>query len=164
MGEDLIMGPISKIVNAGNLAGAATLVWQDGRVIQAAGVGWRNIELKLPIQRDTLFRIASMTKPITSTLALMLFEEGRFALNDPITRWAPEFLEMRVLRSPTGALDQTDPAERSKAVRQVWQSNHQGALHCQCRRPVLRDKPLRGSQNESPHTSGLNGASAGLQR
>jgi CubicO group peptidase (beta-lactamase class C family) len=112
MGEDLITGSISKIVNAGSLAGAATLVWQDGRVIQAAGVGWRNIELKLPIQRDTLFRIASMTKPITSTLALMLFEEGRFALNDPITRWAPEFLEMRVLRSPTGALDQTDPAER----------------------------------------------------
>ena len=45
-------------------------------------------------------------------LALMLFDEGRFDLNDPITRWAPEFSQMRVLRSSTGTLDQTDPAER----------------------------------------------------
>jgi len=112
MGEELITATISEIVNAGRLAGAATLVWQDGKVIQTADVGWRNIELKLPIEMNTLFRIASMTKPITSTVALMLFEEGRFALNDPITRWAPEFSQMRVLRSSTGTLDQTDPAER----------------------------------------------------
>ena len=112
MGEELITAPISKIVAAGILAGAAMLVWHDEKVIQAAEVGWRDVELKLPIERNTLFRIASMTKPITSTLALMLFDEGRFALNDPITRWAPEFSQMRVLRSSTGTLDQTDPAER----------------------------------------------------
>jgi CubicO group peptidase (beta-lactamase class C family) len=112
MGEELITATISKMVDAGSLAGAATLVWQDGKVIQTAGVGWRDIELKLPIEMNTLFRIASMTKPITSTVALMLFEEGRFALNDPITRWAPEFSQMRVLRSSIGALNQTDPAER----------------------------------------------------
>ena len=112
MGEELITAAIRKMVDAGSLAGAATLVWQDGKVIQAAGVGWRDIESKLPIERNTLFRIASMTKPITSTVALMLFDEGRFALNDPITRWAPEFSQMRVLRSSTGTLDQTDPAER----------------------------------------------------
>ena len=61
---------------------------------------------------NTLFRIASMTKPITSTMALMRFEEGRFALNDPITRWAPEFARMRVLCSSAGPLDQTVPAAR----------------------------------------------------
>lgn len=112
MGEEPITATIDKFVNAGSLAGAATLVWQDGKVIQTAEVGWRDIDLQLPIERNTLFRIASMTKPITSTLALMLFDEGRFALSDPITRWAPEFLHMRVLRSSTGALDQTDAAER----------------------------------------------------
>src|SRR5215212_3834213 len=112
MEEELITATLSKIVDAGSLAGAAMLVWQDGKVIQAAEVGWSDIGLNLPIERNTLFRIASMTKPITSTVALMLFEEGRFALNDPITRWAPEFSEMRVLRSPTGTLNQTDPAER----------------------------------------------------
>src|SRR5829696_6529847 len=112
MEEELITATLSKIVDAGSLAGAATLVWQNGKVIQAAGVGWKNIESRLVMERDTLFRIASMTKPITSTAALMLFDEGRFALNDSITHWAPEFSQMRVLRSSTAALDQTDPAER----------------------------------------------------
>src|SRR5262245_43795613 len=110
--EAPISTAIGAIVNAGELAGAATLVWRAGKVIHAAGVGWRDVEAELPIERDTLFRIASMTKPITSTAALMQFEEGRFALNDPIARWAPEFSQMRVLRSPDGPLDQTDPAER----------------------------------------------------
>ena len=112
MGEEPITDAIRKMVDDGSLAGAATLVWQDGKVIQAAGVGYRDIESKLPMERNTLFRIASMTKPITSTAALMLFDEGRFALNDPITRWAPEFSQMRVLRSSTGTLDKTEPAER----------------------------------------------------
>ncbi|RIK44850.1 MAG: hypothetical protein DCC55_01215 [Chloroflexi bacterium] len=110
--ENPIATAIGAIVAAGELAGAATMVWQAGKVVQVDAVGWRDVEAKLPIERDTLFRIASMTKPITSTAAFMLFEEGRFALDDPITRWAPEFAEMRVLRSPTGPLDQTDPARR----------------------------------------------------
>jgi CubicO group peptidase (beta-lactamase class C family) len=112
MGEEQVTEAIRKFVTDGSLAGAAILVWQDGQVLQAAEVGWRDIEYRLPMERNTIFRIASMTKPITSTAALMLFEEGRFALNDPITRWAPEFSQMRVLRSSTGPLDQTDPAER----------------------------------------------------
>jgi len=112
MREELLTATIGNLVSAGGLAGAVTLVWQDGRVIQIAEVGWRDIEAKLPMERKTLFRIASMTKPITSTMALMLFDEGKFALNDPITRWAPEFSQMRVLRSASGPLNETDPAER----------------------------------------------------
>jgi CubicO group peptidase (beta-lactamase class C family) len=111
-GEDPIASAIGAIVNADALAGAATLVWRDGKVLQSAGVGWRDLEARLPIERDTIFRIASMSKPITCTAALMLLEEGRFALEEPIARWAPEFSQMRVLRSPTGPLDQTDAAER----------------------------------------------------
>jgi CubicO group peptidase (beta-lactamase class C family) len=107
------------MVDSGTLAGAATLTWRDGKVIQVATVGWRDIEARLPIGRDTLFRIASMTKPITSTAALMLFEEGRFALDDPITHWAPEFAQMRVLCSPDGALDQTRPVERPITFRHL---------------------------------------------
>ncbi|GAB4213894.1 MAG: serine hydrolase domain-containing protein [Roseiflexaceae bacterium] len=110
--DDPITTAIGALVSAGELAGAATLVWCGGRVVQAAAVGWRDVEAKLPVERDTLFRIASMTKPITSTAALMLWEEGRFALDDPIARWAPEFAQMRVLRSAAGPLDQTVPAER----------------------------------------------------
>lgn len=112
MAENVIAASINQFIETGTLAGAATMVWQDGNVIQAAGAGWRDLERQLPVERDTLFRIASMTKPITSTLALMLCEEGRFALRDPIAQWAPEFAQMRVLRSPAGALAQTDPAVR----------------------------------------------------
>jgi CubicO group peptidase (beta-lactamase class C family) len=112
MGEDRVATSLSEFIEMGMLAGAATLVWQDGKVLHAGGVGWRDIERKLPVERDTLFRIASMTKPITTTLALMLCEEGRFALDEPITRWAPEFAQMRVLHTLASDLDQTEPSAR----------------------------------------------------
>lgn len=110
--EDPIAAALGTSVAAGVLAGAATLVWCDGEVIQSAAVGCRELNDRLPMERDTLFRIASMTKPITSMAALMLLEEGRVALDDSITRWAPELSNMRVLRAPNGPLDDTAPAQR----------------------------------------------------
>jgi len=102
---------LQKVVHDGELAGAATLVWRDGEA-QTSCVGWRDVEAKLPVERDTIFRIASMTKPVTSVAALMLVEEGRIALTDSIARFAPEFAHMRVLRSPEGPLEESDPTER----------------------------------------------------
>ena len=99
-------------VDAGELAGAATLVWRDGRVAHTASVGRRDLVTNLPVERDTIFRIASMTKPVTTVAALMLFDEGRFALDEPIARHAPELAGLRVLRDPNGPLDHTDEAER----------------------------------------------------
>ena len=110
-----IEAAFQKVVDSKELAGAATLIWHARSrcgEAQTACVGWRDVEAKLPVERDTIFRIASMTKPITSVTALMLVEEGRIALTDSITRYAPEFSQMRVLRSPNGPLDETDPAER----------------------------------------------------
>src|SRR5690349_11438076 len=95
---------IQAIVERGKLAGAATAIWRDGAV-SAAAAGWRDREASLPIERDTIFRIASMTKPITSLAALMLLEEGRLSLEDRISRWAPPFASMRVLRSTDGPID-----------------------------------------------------------
>src|ERR1043166_2982050 len=117
--EDPIATAIESMVAAGAFAGAATLVWRGGKIVQVGTVGWRDREARLPIERDTIFRIASMTKPITCTAALMLFDEGRFALDDPITRWAPEFSQMYVLHSPNGPLDQTYPAERPITFRDL---------------------------------------------
>src|SRR5262245_13600470 len=131
-GKDPIATAMAAIVEAGALAGAATLVWRDGQVVQTAAVGWRDMETKLPIERSTLFRIASMTKPITSTAALMLLEEGRYALDEPIARWAPEFSRMRVLRSSSGPLDQADPAVRQITFRDLLTHRSgltYGALH-----------------------------------
>jgi len=110
-GSNQIKAALQNVVDSGELAGAATLVWRDHEA-QTVCVGWREIESNLPVERDTIFRIASMTKPITSVAALMLVEEGRIALSDSIVRFAPEFSHMRVLRSPDGPLDETDPVER----------------------------------------------------
>ncbi|HEX3877980.1 MAG TPA: serine hydrolase domain-containing protein [Bryobacteraceae bacterium] len=106
---------LQKFVDEGELAGAAAAVWRDGGA-RAACAGWRDIESQLPIERDTIFRIASMTKPITSVAALMLVDEGRMALQDPISKYAPEFSQMRVLRSPTGPLEETDESVRPITV------------------------------------------------
>lgn len=110
--DEEIAAAIGKLVGEQQLAGAVTLVWRDEKVVHAGAVGSRDSEAGAPMTRDTIFRIASMTKPITSTAALMLYDEGRFALDDPITDWAPEFAQMRVLRSPDGDLDDTVAAER----------------------------------------------------
>jgi CubicO group peptidase (beta-lactamase class C family) len=110
-GTSEIEAALQKVVDDGELAGAATLAWRNGET-QVVCVGWRDVEARFPVERDTIFRIASMTKPITSVAALMLVDEGRIALTDPIARYAPEFSQMRVLRSPNGPLDETDPAER----------------------------------------------------
>jgi CubicO group peptidase (beta-lactamase class C family) len=109
--ENGIKAALQKVVDSGEIAGAATLAWRDGEA-QAACAGYRDIEANLPVERDTIFRIASMTKPITSVAALMMLEEDRIALTDPIARYAPEFSETRVLRSPNGPLDETDPLQR----------------------------------------------------
>jgi len=110
--SDPIAAMLGRYVDADEIAGATTLVWKDGKVVQTCATGWRDRESLELLERDAIFRIASMTKPVTSVAALMLVDEGRIALADPISRWAPEFADMRVLRSPTGPLDETDPAAR----------------------------------------------------
>ena len=84
--QDPIAAAFGAVVDAGKLAGAVALVWREGKGADVACVGWRDMAAGLPMTRDTIFRIASMTKPITSTAALMLLDEGRFRLDDPITR------------------------------------------------------------------------------
>src|ERR1700682_4298227 len=93
---------IREAVDAGVLAGAVTLVWQGGKVLQVNELGYRDIDARLPMQRDTLFRIASMTKPVTVAAALTLIDEGRLALTEPVARWVPELAGMRGLDDPGG--------------------------------------------------------------
>jgi CubicO group peptidase (beta-lactamase class C family) len=103
---------LTTAIDAGDLSGAVTLVWRRGEIIQINVKGMADRAAGRPMARDTLFRIASMTKPVTSAAALMLMEEGAFKLDDPITRWAPEFKDMRVLKSATGPVEDTYPAPR----------------------------------------------------
>ena len=111
-----IPAALKGIVDQGVLSGIVTLIWRKGEVVQINTIGQRDIAQGLPMERDTLFRIASMTKPVTSVAAMMLVEEGRLTLDDPITRWIPELGGMRVLEDPTGPLDNTAPAPRDITV------------------------------------------------
>jgi CubicO group peptidase (beta-lactamase class C family) len=104
------------VVDSGDLSGVVSLIWRDGEVVQVNSIGKRDIANNKPMERDTLFRIMSMTKPVTSFAALMLMEEGKLKLDDPITKWMPEFRDMRVLRRANGALDETDPSPRDITV------------------------------------------------
>jgi CubicO group peptidase (beta-lactamase class C family) len=103
-------------VDRDRLAGAVTLVWRKGELAHLATVGRRDIAEDAPMASDTLFRIASMTKPIVSLAALMLAEEGRLGLQDPITLWLPELAGRQVLADPAGPLHDTTPAPREITV------------------------------------------------
>lgn len=110
MNLDSNQASIRSAHDAGLMAGAVTLVWQRGQVLQVNEIGYRDIDAAQPMRRDTVFRIASMTKPITIAAAMTLLDEGKLALEDPISRWCPEFADMRVLAQPDGPLDKTVPA------------------------------------------------------
>lgn len=108
-----LRGALQRFVDCGELAGIVTLTSLAGEIVQSEALGWSDIETQTAMRSDTLFRIASMTKPITSVAALMLVEQGKIALEDPISRWAPELANPRVLRDAVGRLDDTVPARRA---------------------------------------------------
>jgi CubicO group peptidase (beta-lactamase class C family) len=107
---------IREAIDAGLLAGAVTMVWHGGEVLQVNELGYRDVDAGLPMQRDTIFRIASMTKPVTVAAAMSLVEEGKLALTDPVAKWLPELSDMRVLLDPRGPLDKTERARRPITV------------------------------------------------
>lgn len=107
---------ITQAADAGLISGAVTLVWHRGEVLQVSEIGCRDVGAGAPMTRDTIFRIASMTKPVTVAAVMALVEEGRLALSDPVTRWIPEMSHMRVLADPAGPLDDTVPTQREITV------------------------------------------------
>jgi CubicO group peptidase (beta-lactamase class C family) len=113
---DTIGPALQAFVDRGELAGVVTLTSRGGEIVQAEAIGWSDIETRTPMRSDTLFRIASMTKPITSVAALMLVEEGRIALDDAISRWVPELADPLVLRDAAGPLRYVAPARRAITV------------------------------------------------
>jgi CubicO group peptidase (beta-lactamase class C family) len=99
-----------RYVDDGRLAGWQIVVTRRGEVAHSSTYGLRDREAGTPVGADTLWRIYSMTKPITSVAAMMLWEEGRFELNDPISRWLPEFADVRVYDKGSVVKPYTVPA------------------------------------------------------
>ena len=111
-----IAAPAEQAVASGDIPGVVCLVWRRGELLQIDSVGLRDIEARLPVERNTIFRIASMSKPVTTAAAMILMERGVLRLEDPIAKWAPEFAAMRVLRRPDGPLHDTYPAPRAITI------------------------------------------------
>jgi CubicO group peptidase (beta-lactamase class C family) len=102
-----------EFIESKKLGGVNCLIWQEGQILYQKCDGYKNLETKEPLTVDTLFRIASMTKPITSVLTMMLYEEKKLDLDDPITRWFPQFGNMKVVK---GLPDEYEDANRDITI------------------------------------------------
>ncbi|OAR20212.1 hypothetical protein A8144_02880 [Mycobacterium leprae 3125609] len=89
------------------------MFWHRGETLQIKEIGYRNINTGPLMQKDTLFCIASMIKPVTVAAVMSLLGESKQTLHDPIARWEPELAELQVPDQPDGPLDRTDPAQRA---------------------------------------------------
>lgn len=97
------------------LSGVVVLLAREGKIVLADAYGMRDLEQRLPMQLGTIFRIASMTKPLTSTALMMLCEQGRVELDDPVSRYLPEFAATRVYAGE----GKTEPLARPLTVRDM---------------------------------------------
>ncbi|MFF8420641.1 serine hydrolase domain-containing protein [Streptomyces sp. NPDC015680] len=102
---------LNEYVGDGAAPGAVGLVARGDRV-EVAAVGSADAQGTVPMGRDSIFRIASMTKPIVAAAAMMLVEEGRIALNEPVRQWLPELAAPVVVRTPSSPADDVVPADR----------------------------------------------------
>src|SRR5579883_1469087 len=94
---------MNEFVKAGKTAGVVTLVARHGHVASFDAVGYQELESKTPMRTDSIFRIASMTKPVTCAGVMILVDEGRVSLIDPVEKYLPEFKGLKV--NPCGARD-----------------------------------------------------------
>jgi CubicO group peptidase (beta-lactamase class C family) len=110
---------LARYIEPGKIAGALTLVARRGEVVWLSPLGVMDRERNKPMRADTLFRIYSMTKPVTSVAMMMLHERGAFALADPVHRYIPEWENLRVYRYGGYPHFTTEPAARAMTIRDL---------------------------------------------
>lgn len=103
---------IQRYIDDGQISGAITMVWRRGKVAHFEAQGQMDLEKKTPMRKDAIFRIASMSKPITAVAILMMMEEGKLRLTDPVSRFIPEFKDTKVaiVRTPARPAANGQPA------------------------------------------------------
>ncbi len=111
---------VQRFVDEGKVGGAVTLVARRGQVAHFEAFGLQDREARRSMQREAIFRIASMTKPITCTAALMLLEEGRFLLDDPVAEYLPEFGQSKVYVRETENGVEVAELERPITIRHLF--------------------------------------------
>src|SRR5438874_9964244 len=110
-------------IDRGEVAGTVTLVARHGRIVHLEAQGFMDLESRKPMRTDTVFRMASMTKPITSVAVMMLMEEGKYLLTDPVSKFIPEFQNPKVLvvnhPGSNRAASSLVPADREITIRDL---------------------------------------------
>src|ERR1700680_765040 len=105
-----------KYIDAGRLPGTQLLVYRPGKGVHSAVQGFADVERKVPVKDDTIFRIYSMTKPITSVAFMMLVEQGRVAIDEPVHKYIPEWKNLGVFQAGTHPAFLTRPPSRPMLI------------------------------------------------
>lgn len=108
-----------RFVNDNLHAGIITLIARDGKIVDFQTYGYRDLEKRLPMERDTICRVYSMSKIITCAATLILFEEGRFNLDDPVSKYIPELKDMKVWAGGTQSEPKTVPLARPITIKHL---------------------------------------------
>lgn len=112
-------GFLEDATDAQGYLGAVSLVWKDGAIVQSQAYGYRNLARTSPMRKDSIFRIYSMTKTVTTVAALMLMEEGKLELDDPVEKYLPEFSGMQVFVGGSADKPELHPATAKITLRQL---------------------------------------------
>ena len=123
-------------VDSGRLPGLLVAVVRDDRLAWLETRGFRDVESGRPVEPDTIYRIYSMTKPITTAAALMLYEEGRFQLDDPVAKYLPAFAETRAFAGGSVESFETEPLVRPITVHDLMTHTSGLTYSFQCGHPV----------------------------
>ncbi len=110
---------VQRSIDDKRISGAVTMVVRRGHVAWMKAQGLSDREASKPMQTDSIFRICSMTKPLTSLAVMMLYEDGRFMLDDPVSKYIPEFKNPKVLVKPAEGTPYTVPAKREITIRDL---------------------------------------------
>ncbi len=118
---------LTQYANEKKIPGAVALIYRNGKAVYFKSFGMSDIEAGIPMRNDSMFRIASMSKAITSVGVMMLYEEGRFLLNDPVSKFIPEFKDMKVMAADSsGGSPKLIPAKREITIRHLL--NHTSGI------------------------------------
>lgn len=119
---------ISAEIDAGKIPGAVALIVKNGEVVYHKSFGFSDIDTQVPMQTDSIFRIASMTKAITSVAAMTLYEQGLFQLNDPVAKFIPEFANMSVISAIDDEGNVTETVPATKPIRIIDLMTHSSGI------------------------------------
>lgn len=116
---EVLHATTKRFVAEGQHAGLITLLARDGKIVDFQTYGYRDVERQLPMERDTICRAYSMSKLITCVATLMLVEEGRLNLDDPVTKYLPEFKNMKVWTGGTADAPQLEALKRPITIKHL---------------------------------------------